>query len=171
MLANRLPEILFWNPWLEAYFKWVKSLRDFEPSFKHGYLQHPSEVPLYAKRKKSRQKDTTSQEQTALNTGLCFRTTDSFAADTTIEITLFLNGSALNAEARVAWVEKDGDSHWVGVNFTNSESSYTMRMAEQICQIEHYRQDVLATQGRRLSQEQAAAEWVERYAARFPATI
>jgi hypothetical protein len=42
-------------------------------------------------------------------------------------------------------------------------------MVEQICYIEHYRKEVRATQGRVLTAEEAAREWIERNAGRFPA--
>ena len=41
-------------------------------------------------------------------------------------------------------------------------------MVEQICHIEQYKQDVFEKDGRRLSGEQAALEWIEKYATDFP---
>jgi hypothetical protein len=41
-------------------------------------------------------------------------------------------------------------------------------MVEQICFIEHYKNEMLETQGRKLTSEQAAAEWIENYGADFP---
>jgi hypothetical protein len=38
-------------------------------------------------------------------------------------------------------------------------------MVEQICFIEHYKNEVLETEGRALTSEQAAAEWIEKYGA------
>jgi hypothetical protein len=44
-------------------------------------------------------------------------------------------------------------------------------MVDQLCHIEAYRKRVLAEQGRKLSSEAAAWEWVARYAAGFPHTV
>jgi hypothetical protein len=41
-------------------------------------------------------------------------------------------------------------------------------MVEQVCHIEHYRNEVLALEGRRLSTKQAAEEWIKKYSASFP---
>lgn len=43
-----------------------------------------------------------------------------------------------------------------------------MRMIEQICHIEHYRKEVERQEGRRLSSQDAADEWISRYAGDFP---
>jgi hypothetical protein len=41
-------------------------------------------------------------------------------------------------------------------------------MIEQICHIEHYRKEVKLVEGRELSSEEAADEWITRYAGDFP---
>ena len=45
--------------------------------------------------------------------------------------------------------------------------SFLGRMKAQCASIEQYRVDVLHREGRQLSQDEAAAEWIERYAAEF----
>ncbi|MBA1333327.1 pilus assembly protein PilZ, partial [Candidatus Endoriftia persephone str. Guaymas] len=39
---------------------------------------------------------------------------------------------------------------------------------EQVCQIEQYKQQILEQDGRKLSGEEAAMEWIENFADRFP---
>jgi hypothetical protein len=41
-------------------------------------------------------------------------------------------------------------------------------MVEQVCSIERYRREVEAGEGRVLTAPEAAAEWIARYAGRFP---
>jgi hypothetical protein len=41
-------------------------------------------------------------------------------------------------------------------------------MVEQVCAIEQYRGEVLENEGRELTAQEAAAEWIGRYAGRFP---
>lgn len=41
-------------------------------------------------------------------------------------------------------------------------------MVEQLCHIEHYRRTVRESQGRALGSQEAAIEWIERYAEAFP---
>jgi hypothetical protein len=43
-------------------------------------------------------------------------------------------------------------------------------MVEQVCHIEEYRRTVQRLEGRELSAEEAAFEWIHRFAAQFPET-
>ena len=47
-----------------------------------------------------------------------------------------------------------------------TDDEFSVRMVEQICRIEHYRADQRA-HGRILTSQQAAMEWIERYAEKF----
>ena len=49
----------------------------------------------------------------------------------------------------------------------NTNDAFTARMLEQIWQIMNY-QNRLEQEGRVLSIEEAALEWIDRYAAHFP---
>ena len=40
-------------------------------------------------------------------------------------------------------------------------------MVQQVCAVEHYRQEELQ-KGRVLNSQQAASEWIAKYAGRFP---
>jgi hypothetical protein len=44
-------------------------------------------------------------------------------------------------------------------------------MVEQLCHIEAYRRRVLQDEGRRLTDEEAAMEWIANYADRFPPPV
>jgi hypothetical protein len=50
----------------------------------------------------------------------------------------------------------------------NPEEAFKVRMVEQICHIEHYRKEVLASEGRRLTTQEAATEWISKYSSKFP---
>ena len=41
-------------------------------------------------------------------------------------------------------------------------------MVEQVCNIENYRRDVEQREGRKLTTEEAAKEWIKRDASSFP---
>jgi len=69
---------------------------------------------------------------------------------------------------RVAWCEKAIKGYEIGIEFDRSEEVFRLRMIEQICHIEHYRREVMRSQGRELTARQAAEEWIQRYADDFP---
>ncbi len=69
----------------------------------------------------------------------------------------------------VVWCEKTKNGYEIGLEFEGKRNVYRLRMIEQICHIEHYRKEVERVEGRELSAEAAAREWISRYAGDFPA--
>ena len=72
-------------------------------------------------------------------------------------------------EGRVIWCEKARNGYEVGLEFDSSKEVFRLRMIEQICHIEHYRKEIEREEGRKLSTEEAAKEWISQYAGDFPA--
>ncbi len=76
---------------------------------------------------------------------------------------------AFEARARVVWCRpQHGHGYELGVSFLDAEDAFHARMVEQVCHIEDYRKGVLREEGRALSAEEAALEWIAKYAAAFP---
>ncbi len=71
-------------------------------------------------------------------------------------------------EGRVVWCEKAKNGYEVGLQFERSNEVFRLRMIEQICHIEHYRKEVEQKEGRQISTEEAAKEWISLYAGDFP---
>ncbi len=132
------------------------------------YLRHPTDIPLrYCLADRS-----WGGRELMRNVGhggLCFRNADALAVGTILHITIALHGLPFEADGVVVWcVAADGD-YEIGVRFRDEETDFAVRMVEQACQIEHYKHEVQSKEGRRLSGEQAAVEWIERHAEDFPA--
>lgn len=70
--------------------------------------------------------------------------------------------------ATVSWCHKDGQRYKLGLQFNSKESAMKLRMLEQLCHILCYKQRIFEQQGIELSDEQAAAEWIQQYAPLFP---
>jgi hypothetical protein len=70
--------------------------------------------------------------------------------------------------AQVTWCKKIGSKYAVGVEFLDSAEAFRVRMIEQVCHIESYRREVEQREGRHLTDEEAAAEWISLYASSFP---
>ncbi|MEP5766493.1 MAG: PilZ domain-containing protein [Halieaceae bacterium] len=75
------------------------------------------------------------------------------------------------ASGSVAWCREVSEGFEVGVEFTDVEEAFKARMVAQFCQIEDYRRDMREKQGRMLSSEEAAREWIVQYAADFADTV
>ena len=72
---------------------------------------------------------------------------------------------------KIVWCRARNNLYEVGIEFIVSKDMFFhLRMVEQICHIEHYRNEVLHNESRKLSNEEAAKEWIEKYADSFPET-
>ena len=69
----------------------------------------------------------------------------------------------------VVWCERSGSVWEIGIEFEKSRDAFRLRMIEQICHIEHYRKEVRQQEGRELTTQEAASEWIAKYASDFPA--
>jgi len=76
-----------------------------------------------------------------------------------------------SARGTVAWCRQVIDGYEAGVQFCEASEAFKARMVAQFCQIEDYRRDMAATEGRLLSSEEAAKEWIIQYAEEFAETI
>lgn len=131
------------------------------------YLRHPTDIPLNYRLTEQR----ASRQELLRNIGgggLCFRTRDSIQPGTVLHLTITLHGPSFDADGTVVWCRRTSSRYEVGVRFHDEETQFAVRMVEQACQIEHYKRKVLDKEGRRLSGEEAAAEWIAHYAKDFP---
>lgn len=85
-----------------------------------------------------------------------------------IEIRVPRLADSIALSGRVARCEPHGAEWLIGVAFDNREEVFRMRMVQQICHIEDYRARVMQDEGRDISSDVAAQEWVARHASHFP---
>ncbi len=95
--------------------------------------------------------------------GLCFIASDYLQKNEPIQVRF----PALNREqildGKVVWCNKTTMGYEVGLEFDDPEEVEYLKMIDQIRQIENFRQDLEIREGRKLSGEQAAREWVSKY--------
>jgi len=101
--------------------------------------------------------------------GLCFIASDRLEVHEAIQVRIPLLDKQASIDARVAWCNKTERGYEVGLEFNDPEEVERLKMIEQICQIEDFRKQLERQQGRNLSSEQAAREWIGRYAGEFSA--
>lgn len=133
-----------------------------------GYISHPCNIPAQITicSKTSFSPNTTSESG---NIGISFMTDKFYAIDVALEVEIALNQPSFKATGRVAWCIPERDGRFrTGIVFDDPDTVYSVRMVEQICHIEHYRKQVEAQEGRQLSSEDAATEWIMRFAKDFP---
>jgi hypothetical protein len=130
-----------------------------------NYLRHPASIAIEIAVVGELSKEVMTNNLS--EGGLCFFTNTPVKMGAVVDLRIPNVREDYICEGVIVWqrIEK-ADEFEVGVKFTNDEDYFRVRMVEQICQIENYRKR-LASVGRHLSSEAAAAEWIERYAADF----
>lgn len=156
---------VFCNPWLDFYAEWLNSINERENAMRR-FIRHPSDIPIaYSVGTAPSHSD---HLRDVSRGGLCFTSETPMKAGSDIHIEIGLDESPFEADGTVAWCKRERGAYAVGVEFNDNSTQFSVRMIEQICHIEHYRYEMLESEGRDLSSEEAAKEWVEKYAADFP---
>jgi len=131
-----------------------------------SFIRHPTDIPI-----EIRLEDRSCQHEPLRNVsrgGLCFLHPQAAPVGSQVVVRIALTSPPFEAACRVTWCQADGNAWQVGVEFLDQDILFRLRMVEQICHIEHYRRTVSESQGRALSSQEAALEWIERYAEAFP---
>jgi hypothetical protein len=131
------------------------------------FFRHPTDIPIeisipekqFVKRK---------QLHNISLGGIAFKASCYWESETVVKIRIPCVKPPFEAAGKVVWCQQQGEFFYVGVEFLQQEDNFRARMVEQICSIEQYRHQQTA-QGRKLSSEEAAMEWINRYAADYPA--
>jgi hypothetical protein len=131
------------------------------------YIRHPSDVPIDYQLggHASARRDQLSNYSEG---GLCFISSEWIEPGMEIHFAIPITPPQFHATGIVVWCRQEGEDYQIGVKFAEAETAYAVRMVEQLCYIEHYRESVKMNEGRELSGEEAALEWIEKYAGDFP---
>ncbi len=100
--------------------------------------------------------------------GLAFQSDRPLARGVVIDLRIPVVRPAFETKARVVWCRATEEGYDMGVEFLDPNDAFRARMVEQICHIEDYRNGVYRSQGRELTAEEAAMEWIGKYASQFP---
>lgn len=173
MKIDTLLHDLWWQPWIQTAKFWLEFTMDQDrPALMRRFIRHPSDIPIEYQVNNGDHLQRRPLKNIGAG-GLCFVSEQPIAQGAKIHIHIPLafeqvKDDCFDAEGYVAWCLAEEGAYTVGVEFDDQSSRYSVRMVEQVCHIEHYRADVREHEGRELTSEEAAKEWVERYAAEFP---
>lgn len=133
------------------------------------YIRHPSRIPLEVKlldQDGPHQRDVLNNVSVG---GLSFCSREAVNAGAHVAVRIPIIKEAVEVTGRVVWCRRKGQWYDVGVSFTDHQEAFRTRMVEQICHIERYKEDIRRRERREISSEEAAAEWIRKYADSFPA--
>lgn len=128
------------------------------------YIRHPEDIPIELEQL-SRPLPTSHSTQ---GLGLICHSHNMIIEGSTVELRVPFVEPSIKVSGIVNWCRNNGPGFELGIDFDNPDATMRMRMLEQLCQIHQYRLDMREEQGRALSPDDAAMEWIERYAALFP---
>ena len=101
--------------------------------------------------------------------GLCFTSRICLPPGTVMDIGIPLANPEFRTRGTVVWCQDRGAFYDVGVEFEHPGQVVHSRLVEGICHIENYKRIVREQEGRLLTGEQAAMEWLKKVAPLAPA--
>ena len=136
------------------------------------FIRHPADVPIQVTLDWVDDENDETVDQTITNVslgGLAFHSAKPLEVLQRVRISIPVLQQENHLVGNVVWCEKSDVGFEIGIEFEHSRDVFRLRMIEQICHIEHYRKEVEHQEGRKLSSQEAAKEWISKYAGDFPA--
>ncbi|MDH5378167.1 MAG: PilZ domain-containing protein [Gammaproteobacteria bacterium] len=131
------------------------------------FIRHPFDIPIFVESLTDTELSRPRLSNMSLG-GLCFHSNRGIAQGEVVKVKIGLTQPPFEVQVRVVWCDNAEGIYEVGAEMLDPDEAYRTRMVEQLCHIEHYKREVWMRDGRRLSSEQAALEWIDKYAADFP---
>lgn len=129
------------------------------------FIRHPCSIPIEIVESESSSKN--NDLNNISEGGLAFESYISPAKGAHISVKIPLSGVEEQFDGRVVWSRMIAEDRYeIGVQFVGEEHT-RLRMIEQICYITEYGESQKRL-GRDLNSEEAAIEWIEKYAHEFP---
>jgi len=130
------------------------------------FFRHSTDIPI-AVRIAETNRRTTPLINLSVG-GLCCEAATYIPKGTSIDISIPLENPIYKGQGVVCWCNPTaGGCYEIGVSFSNQDEAFRARMVEQICRIERYKQAVQGNEGRHLSTDEAAEEWIGKFAESF----
>lgn len=152
--------------WMGYQCRWDEELAA-EVCYFQGFIKHPPDIPLDCAIT-SNQPYINAHISGVHDGGMVFAAHSSLPIGARVKLTVNLNETNATLSGVITHcIHVNEQQYDVGVQFEQDNEHYTMRMVEQACHIEHYRR-LAMKHGRSLTEEEAAQEWIAKYAASFP---
>lgn len=135
------------------------------------FIRHPAGVPIQVTLDWAEDENDETVDQTITNVslgGLAFVSHKPLELLERVRVCIPVLNQENFLVGNVVWCEKSGGAYEIGIEFEKSKDVYRLRMIEQICHIEHYRKEIARVEGRELNAQEAATEWISKYAGDFP---
>ncbi|MEA3412223.1 MAG: hypothetical protein U9R74_11890 [Pseudomonadota bacterium] len=132
-----------------------------------SYILHPREIPVRVTVRKSPGTVFRRLENPGLG-GVRLICREPYRPGLLVGLDVRVCGEWRQLRGIVVSLRDIGVGYEVGMGFLSRADAFEGRMLEQACHIESYKLGISRTQGRNISAEQAAREWIGRFSATFP---
>ena len=132
---------------------------------RRNFFRHPVDVPIQIFPQRLQTGEHVPMSDIGEG-GIAFQTNVFFENGARLKVRIPHVHPPFEAVGVVCWHRSLDDQLEVGLMFLNEVTPFRVRMVEQICQIEKYRNQ-LQIEGHAVSFQKAASEWVEKFAADF----
>ena len=131
------------------------------------FLRHPSDMPVELVLRKQACIPRQRLNNISLG-GVACNSSRGFRRGTSVELRIPILGEQARYPGVVAWCRRQEGNYLVGIAFIDEDTLFRARMVEQVCQIQHYRQQLEHESGQPMAIEQCAEDWIAKHAAEFP---
>lgn len=133
------------------------------------FIRHPTSVPFQLDELDGEVKRGINTLNNVSFGGVACISSAPIKEGTTVKMRIECVNPNFEITGKAVWCRLKNDLYEIGIEFIVSKDQvFHLRMIEQICHIEHYRHEVLKNEGREIGSEEAASEWIEKYAGNFP---
>lgn len=133
------------------------------------FIRHPASVPFQLEQLDGEFKHGLSTLNNVSFGGVSCLSSDPVEKGKSVKLRVECINPDFEVTGKAVWCRIKDDLYEIGIEFILSkDKAFLLRMIEQICHIEHYRNEVLQNEHRKLTSEEAAREWIDKYAGEFP---
>lgn len=135
---------------------------------KRRFFRHPLKVPIQYREMQATRMDMSSSLDLSLG-GLCFYSERFFSKGTLLDVRIPVGGEIFQIHGWVAYCNRNPgvDRYRIGMTFNDAQSAFHAKLAEQMHKILEYRGKRSRELNQEISEEQAADEWIQKYARHF----
>ena len=138
------------------------------------YIRHPADIPINIFISPNTHQQEAAQAMPGeivdiSQGGISCEVSDVIEVGSQVNIEINSVSPKYYGKGKIVWCKPQPNGYEVGVSFIDQEEAFRSRMVQQICQIEMYKNMIFEKEGRLLGGNEAAQEWIQKYASEFPA--
>ncbi len=152
-----------------AEFRAVREEEMLNREQSRTFIRHPVDMPIAVEPDQG-QPSLVEMRNLSLG-GVAFCSDEAYEPGARVRVRIDCCNPPATVAGVVVWCEPCEayeEKYEIGVCFKDPADAYRMRMVEQACHIQQYRLDMVIREARYMTLDEAAREWINRYAPYFP---